>query len=78
MIDWLIDWLPLCFCLFQSQLSYADVSFFTFMNSWIAKDKINGYPVELESFPLLRGLYERFRDIPAVKKRLETRPDSDF
>ena len=46
------------------------------MNSWIAQDKINGYPVELEGYPLLRGLYERFRDIPVVKKRLETRPDS--
>ena len=46
------------------------------MNSWIAKDKINGYPVELEGFPLLRGLYERFRVIPAVKEHLETRPDS--
>ena len=48
------------------------------MNSWIAKDKINGYPAELEDFPLLRGLYERIRDIPAVKKRLETRPDSEL
>ena len=46
------------------------------MNSWVAKDKINGYPTELEDFPLLRGLYERVRDIPAVKQRLETRPDT--
>lgn len=58
------------------KLSHADISFFNFMNSWIAEDKINGYPAELENFPLLRGLYERVRDIPAVKKRLETRPDS--
>ena len=48
------------------------------MNSWIAKDKINGYPSELEDFALLRGLYERVRDIPAIKKRLETRPDSEL
>ena len=57
------------------QITYADISFFNFMNSWVAKDKINGYPVELEDFPLLRGLYERIRDIPVVTKRLETRPD---
>ena len=37
------------------------------MNSWVAKDKIKDYPTELEDFPLLRGLYERVRDIPAVK-----------
>ena len=61
---------------FSFQLSYADISFFDFMNSWVAKDKINGYPTELEDFPLLRGLYERVRDIPAVKQRLETRPDT--
>ena len=48
------------------------------MNTWVAKDKINGYPAELEDFSLLRGLYERVRDIPAVKKRLETRPDSEL
>jgi len=60
------------------KISYADISFFNFMNSWIAKDKINGYPSELEDFALLRGLYERVRDIPAVKKRLETRPDSEL
>ena len=41
---------------FSFQLSYADISFFHFMNSWVAKDKINGYPTELEDFPLLRGL----------------------
>ncbi|CAH3143809.1 unnamed protein product, partial [Pocillopora meandrina] len=58
------------------KLTYADISFFNFLNSWVAKDKIKGYPVELENFPLLRGLYERVRDIPAVKKRLETRPDT--
>ena len=46
------------------------------MNSWVAKDKINDYPAELEDFPLLRGLYKRVRDIPAVKQRLETRPDT--
>ncbi|KAM7434336.1 hypothetical protein ABFA07_015570 [Porites harrisoni] len=58
------------------ELSYADISFFDFMNSWVAKDKINDYPTELEDFPLLRGLYKRVRDIPAVKQRLETRPDT--
>lgn len=58
------------------KLSYADISFFNFLNSWVAKDKVKGYPVELENFPKLRGLYERVRDIPAVKKRLETRPDT--
>ena len=46
------------------------------MNSWVAKDKINDYPTELEDFPLLRGLYKHVRDIPAVKQRLETRPDT--
>lgn len=61
---------------FILQLTYADISFFNFLNSWVAKDKIKGYPAELENFPLLRGLYERVRDIPAVKKRLETRPDT--
>ena len=61
---------------FSFQLSYADISFFNFMNSWIAKDKINGYPDELKDFPLLQGLYERVRDIPAVKTRLKTRPDT--
>ncbi|KAM7429481.1 hypothetical protein ABFA07_019697 [Porites harrisoni] len=60
----------------SKELSYADISFFDFMNSWVAKDKINGYPTELEDFPLLRGLYERVRDIPAVKQRLKTRPDT--
>ena len=61
---------------FSFQLSYADISFFDFMNSWVAKDKINDYPTELEDFPLLRGLYKHVRDIPAVKQRLETRPDT--
>lgn len=61
---------------FSFQLSYADISFFNFMNSWMAKDKINGYPDELKEFPLLQGLYERVRDIPAVKTRLKTRPDT--
>ena len=61
---------------FSFHLSYADISFFDFMNSWVAKDKINDYPTELEDFPLLRGLYKNVRDIPAVKQRLETRPDT--
>ena len=61
---------------FPFHLSYADISFFDFMNSWVAKDKINDYPTELEDFPLLRGLYKHVRDIPAVKQRLETRPDT--
>ena len=61
---------------FSFQLSYADISFFNFMNSWMAKDKINGYPDELKEFPLLQGLYECVRDIPAVKTRLKTRPDT--
>ena len=61
---------------FSFQLSYADISFFDFMNSWVAKDKINDYPTELEDFPLLRGLYKRVRDVPAVKQRLETWPDT--
>ena len=61
---------------FSFQLSYADISFFDFMNSWVAKDKINDYPTELEDFPLLRGLYKHVRDIPSVKQRLETRPDT--
>lgn len=58
------------------KLSYADISFFNFMNSWMAKDKINGYPDELKELPLLQGLYEHVRDIPAVKTRLKTRPDT--
>lgn len=61
---------------FSFQLSYADISFFNFMNSWMAKDKINGYPDELKELPLLQRLYERVRDIPAVKTRLKTRPDT--
>ena len=61
---------------FSFHLSYADISFFDFMNSWVAKDKINDYPTELEDFPLLRGLCKHVRDIPAVKQRLETRPDT--
>lgn len=61
---------------FSFQLSYADISFFNFMNSWMNKDKINGYPDELKELPLLQGLYERVRDIPAVKTRLKTRPDT--
>ena len=67
------------------QLSYADISFVEFINSFslmVKKQKDDGKPApDLEElfkkYPLLDGHYKRVLDVPEIKAWVEKRPPSD-
>lgn len=74
-----------CFFFFL-QLSYADLSFVEFFNSFglmLKKQKDDGKPApDLEELfkkvPLLDGHYKRVLAVPEIKTWVEKRPPSDL
>ncbi|XP_073251979.1 glutathione S-transferase-like [Porites lutea] len=68
-----------------AKLSYADISFVEFINSFslmVKKQKDDGKPApDLEElfkkFPLLDGHYKRVLNVPEIKAWVEKRPASD-
>ena len=58
---------------FFPQLTFVDIVFFTFENSWLAQGKLE-VPEPIKSFPKLVAHHKRVMDIPNIKKWLETRP----
>ena len=59
------------------QLSYADITFFDFFNSFHAKGK-EDVPGELEKFPLLVEHYKRVLNVPEIKEWVKKRPVTEF
>ena len=59
------------------QLSYADILFFDFFNSFHAKGK-EDVPGELEKFPLLVEHYKRVLNVPEINEWVKKRPVTEF
>ncbi|CAH3155193.1 unnamed protein product [Porites lobata] len=59
------------------KLSYADITFFDFFNSFHAKGK-EDVPGELEKFPLLVEHYKRVLNVPEINEWVKKRPVTEF
>ncbi|XP_073252279.1 glutathione S-transferase 1-like [Porites lutea] len=59
------------------KLSYADILFFDFFNSFHAKGK-EDVPGELEKFPLLVEHYKRVLNVPEINEWVKKRPVTEF
>jgi len=59
----------------ENKLSFADICFFAFFNSYIAKDKPE-VPDVLKGHPRLTALYEKVRDEPKLQEWLKKRPQT--
>lgn len=58
-----------------NKLSFADICFFSFYNSYIAKGQLDP-PVVLKDCPRLAALYKKVRDEPKIKEWIEKRPET--
>jgi len=58
-----------------NKLSFADICFFAFFNSYIGSGE-PAVPAALNDFPRLTALYEKVRDEPKIAAWLEKRPKS--
>ncbi|CAH3190131.1 unnamed protein product [Porites evermanni] len=59
------------------KLSYADITFFDFFNSFHSKGK-EDVPGELEKFPLLVEHYKRVLNVPEINEWVKKRPVTEF
>lgn len=59
----------------ENKLSFADICFFAFFNSYIAKGKPE-VPDVLKGHPRLTALYEKVRDEPKLQEWLKKRPQT--
>lgn len=59
------------------ELTYADIHFFAFFNSFMVEGRIET-PKELADFPHLLALYNGVMELPNIRKWMETRPESEF
>ncbi|XP_020630098.1 hematopoietic prostaglandin D synthase-like [Orbicella faveolata] len=60
-----------------NKLSFADICFFAFFNSYIAKGKPE-VPDVLKGLPRLTALYKKVRDEPKLQAWLEKRPQTSL
>nr|XP_058952798.1 glutathione S-transferase-like [Pocillopora verrucosa] len=58
-----------------NKLSFADICFFSFYNSYIAKGQLDP-PDVLKDCPRLTTLYKKVRDEPKIKEWIEKRPET--
>ncbi|KAL9962462.1 hypothetical protein ACROYT_G031567 [Oculina patagonica] len=58
-----------------NKLSFADICFFSFFNSYLGKGKPE-VPEVLKGLPRLTALYEKVRDEPKIKAWMEKRPET--
>ena len=58
----------------HSQLTYADLVVFTFLNSYFLKGKAEGIPEQLKDFPTLSAWYELIRTQPKILEWLKNPP----
>ncbi|XP_068671747.1 glutathione S-transferase-like [Montipora capricornis] len=62
---------------FGDKMTYADIAFFEFFNSFLA-DGEPTVPNELENFPVLVEHYKRMLNVPEIKAWIATRPKCSF
>lgn len=58
----------------NSQLTYADLAVFTFLNSYFLKGKAEGIPEQLKDYPNLSTWYELIRTHPKILEWLKNPP----
>lgn len=58
-----------------NKLSFADICFFSFYNSYINKGQLDP-PDVLKDCPRLTTLYKKVRDEPKIKEWIEKRPET--
>ena len=60
-----------------SQLSFADIYFFAFFNSYLGGGKPE-VPEVLKGLPRLTALYEKVRNEPKIKEWMDKRPETSL
>ena len=64
-----------CYFFVFLQISFADICFFSFYNSYLAKGKPEA-PDVLKDSPRLTALYEKVGNEPKIKDWIEKRPQT--